>query len=51
MHEYIEVTREEDEAFEQLARRFEEGQINNARLAEENWRLIQAIDELKQGVA
>ena len=51
MHEYIEVTREEDEAFEQLARRLEEAQEHNATLAEENWRLTQVIEDLKRGAA
>lgn len=35
----IEVTAEEDEAFEQLARRLEEALQDNARLAAENERL------------
>lgn len=35
----IEVTREEDEAFEQLARRLDEALQDNARLAAENERL------------
>ncbi|MCD6006857.1 hypothetical protein [Halomonas sp. IOP_31] len=51
MHDDIEVTREEDEAWEQLVRRLEEAQENNAELAEENWRLAQVIEDLKRGAA
>ncbi|MEA3250189.1 MAG: hypothetical protein U9Q35_01195 [Pseudomonadota bacterium] len=51
MHEDIEVTREEDEAFEQLARRLEESEAEKATLAEENWRLNQVIEDLKRGAA
>lgn len=51
MHDDIEVTPEEDEAFEQLARRLEESEAEKATLAEENWRLTQVIEDLKRGAA
>jgi regulator of replication initiation timing len=51
MTDVIDVTREEDEAFEQLAQRLEEAQQTNAELADENWRLRQENERLRGGRA
>lgn len=47
----LEVTREEDEAFEMLAQRNELLESEKARLAEENWRLAIEIERLNKGAA